>query len=430
MVDYKSTLNRNTDYREHSRSNVDTLLDSLLNDNGFNDNDNDNNMKQMESALFDSTGHAEDFYLSPKDSNAELGWSVSAKTEDPMNLITFNMSESMPLQFSLSSASVASSSSSASPFTVSEKKTYSLKSKSPLMKKDEPKESANITLQERSAMLESGPFVCHYCDASFRMRGYLTRHIKKHAIEKAYKCPFFSKDAPPELRCHNSGGFSRRDTYKTHLKARHILFPNGVKPHDRNKSSGHCAQCGEFFQNIENWVELHIESGDCTGLPTNYVRNVKSERKSGKLKMIKTSNGHSRFISTAKSVIEPSVLLNEDAIEAMAIVANTSNSKELLTRSMDDKLLMNTSNFSNVKNKHNSKTNVSFRVPHNDEYIAPLDMEQSSSDLSVFTSETNNLPMYIEETMEDFDLKELYEKDFSETREYLNLYRKTFGSGI
>ena len=91
---------------------------------------------------------------------------------------------------------------------------------------------------------KTGPFICHYCDSTFRKRGYLTRHIKKHAIEKAYRCPFYRGDLPPRLRCHSSGGFSRRDTYKTHLRTRHLLYPEGVRPQDRSRSSGHCAQCG------------------------------------------------------------------------------------------------------------------------------------------------------------------------------------------
>ncbi|CCD26285.1 Stp1p NDAI_0H01110 [Naumovozyma dairenensis CBS 421] len=130
----------------------------------------------------------------------------------------------------------------------------------------------NTTNNKRGSQIHQ--YVCHHCNAQFRIKGYLTRHLKKHATEKAYTCPFFNTDSPPELRCHNSGGFSRRDTYKTHLKSRHILFPKGVRPQDRNKSVGHCAQCGDFFDSCENWVETHIESGKCKALPSNY-RNGK-----------------------------------------------------------------------------------------------------------------------------------------------------------
>lgn len=192
---------------------------------------------------------------------------------------------------------------------------------------------------------DEGLFVCHYCDARFKIRGYLTRHIKKHAIQKAYHCPFFVGDAPPELRCHNSGGFSRRDTYKTHLRTRHFIYPKGIKPSERNKSAGNCGQCGQGFENTDKWVEQHIESGECRGLPHDYVRNIKSERKSGKLKMIKTSTGHSRFISTAQSVVEPKVLLNKDALEAMAIVAHNTNKSDILSRYGNNKILMVSANF-------------------------------------------------------------------------------------
>lgn len=194
-------------------------------------------------------------------------------------------------------------------------------------------------------------FVCHYCDAKFRIRGYLTRHIKKHAIQKAYHCPFFNAAAPPELRCHNSGGFSRRDTYKTHLRARHFLYPKGVKPQHRNKSSGHCSQCGQFFENTDKWVEQHIENGECKGLPDGYFKNTKSERKSGKLRMIKVSTGNSRFISTAQSVVEPKVLLNKDALEAMAIVAQDTNRTDLLSKYGNNKIMMSSTDFTGEKSR-------------------------------------------------------------------------------
>ena len=91
---------------------------------------------------------------------------------------------------------------------------------------------------------------------------------------------------------------------------------------------------------MENWVELHVESGKCSGLPVNYVRQVKSERKPGKLKVIRTSNGKARFISTVESVVEPEVLQNEDALEVMAIVARETKRGDVLTKSGDDKFLM------------------------------------------------------------------------------------------
>ena len=62
-------------------------------------------------------------------------------------------------------------------------------------------------------------FKCPSCDAEFRVRGYLTRHMKKHSTKKAYTCPFHDKSIYVDEnnithKCHSSGGFSRRDTYK------------------------------------------------------------------------------------------------------------------------------------------------------------------------------------------------------------------------
>ncbi|AET37633.1 Stp1p Ecym_1404 [Eremothecium cymbalariae DBVPG len=190
-------------------------------------------------------------------------------------------------------------------------------------------------------------YVCHYCDAEFRIRGYLTRHIKKHAVEKAYHCPFFNGCSPPETRCHTTGGFSRRDTYKTHLRSRHFIYPEGVKTQDRNRSPGHCAHCGKWFENTSKWIEKHIESGYCTGLPEGTVLPAKSARKAGKLKMIKTSTGRSRFITTQQSVVEPKVLLNKEAIEAMQIVVNETNSsgQPALTKLSDNRIMLNSTNF-------------------------------------------------------------------------------------
>ncbi|GAV54098.1 hypothetical protein ZYGR_0AK06000 [Zygosaccharomyces rouxii] len=230
-----------------------------------------------------------------------------------------------------------------------------------------------------------GLFVCHYCDAKFKIRGYLTRHIKKHAIQKAYHCPFFMGDAPPELRCHNSGGFSRRDTYKTHLRTRHFIYPKGVKPSERNKSAGNCGQCGQNFENTDKWVEQHIESGECTGLPHDYVRNIKSERKSGKLKMIKTSTGHSRFISTAQSVVEPKVLLNKEALEAMAIVAHNTNRSDILSRYGNNKILMISANFkgeSKPKKKYSRKRGSQLNNSKKSDKNLPAQQLQPVSSLS------------------------------------------------
>ena len=418
------------DYKECTKNNVDDLLDSLLNSNADD--------RSMDPAIFmGSSTNVLDGYSLMHDHDQ-----LSNEETHAADPITFNMNETVPLQFSLNSAgpqTLSSSPSASSSSSIEKNNKKLLQPKHQVLKKSLVVETHNDTepdtkLQEKSSVLETGgPFVCHYCDASFRMRGYLTRHIKKHAIEKAYKCPFFKKDQPPELRCHNSGGFSRRDTYKTHLKSRHLLYPKGVRPQDRNKSSGHCGQCGEFFSNIENWVEQHIESGDCTGLPRDYIRAVKSERKSGKLKMIKTSSGHSRFISTAKSIIEPKILLNQDALETIAIIAtdttsdsdSNSENETIHTTKIDDTSLQKNIVPYKITKKPIKQKSVTLTV------YPPLDREQAPSEELSDKFDMGNLPNDdLEDTMEDFDLKQLYEDDYHSTRRYMRLYTSSFRSEI
>lgn len=119
-------------------------------------------------------------------------------------------------------------------------------------------------------------YICEYCSAEFKIRGYLTRHIKKHAINKAYECPFY--DETPEHKCHPNGGFSRRDTYKTHLKSRHFKYPKGTRLVNRGNLAGNCGLCNEFFTNNEDWIEHHIENGECPELPKDYQIRVKNSR--------------------------------------------------------------------------------------------------------------------------------------------------------
>ncbi|KAK9447771.1 uncharacterized protein V1518DRAFT_442246 [Limtongia smithiae] len=104
-------------------------------------------------------------------------------------------------------------------------------------------------------------FQCPHCPSKFRIKGYLTRHLKKHAINKAYTCPFF--DPTSSTPCHSTGGFSRRDTYKTHLKSRHFVYPAGTRSDQRSGMHGWCSACGMPFQCNENWVENHVEGGEC-----------------------------------------------------------------------------------------------------------------------------------------------------------------------
>lgn len=116
---------------------------------------------------------------------------------------------------------------------------------------------------------------CPHCEANFKLRGYLTRHLKKHSVKKAYRCPFhkfssYIDENNITHQCHPTGGFSRRDTYKTHLKSRHFRYPKGTKTKERSKSAGMCSMCGEQFPSPEMWCEIHIEGGECKFLPAGF----------------------------------------------------------------------------------------------------------------------------------------------------------------
>ncbi|KAI3406031.2 STP2 [Candida oxycetoniae] len=136
---------------------------------------------------------------------------------------------------------------------------------SPFEEEDEEEQSTSDCGKKSS-------FPCPHCDAVFSVRGYLTRHLKKHSSNKAYTCPYFEKSTYTDdnnitHKCHPTGGFSRRDTYKTHLKSRHFKYPEGTKTRDRATSPGNCSMCGEFFSNAEMWCEIHVEGGECKQLP-------------------------------------------------------------------------------------------------------------------------------------------------------------------
>ncbi|AOA63468.1 Transcription factor [Komagataella phaffii CBS 7435] len=122
---------------------------------------------------------------------------------------------------------------------------------------------------------------CSECPSKFKFRGYLTRHSKKHSQRKAYHCPFYESG---HGKCSLGEGFSRRDTYKVHLKAMHFKYPKGVKCADRTGMMGWCGSCGQSFQNNEIWVERHIEKGVCRGLPEGYSSRImtRNRKKTGK----------------------------------------------------------------------------------------------------------------------------------------------------
>ncbi|SCU91524.1 LAME_0E12860g1_1 [Lachancea meyersii CBS 8951] len=105
-------------------------------------------------------------------------------------------------------------------------------------------------------------FECSICSARFRVKGYLTRHLKKHMVTKEFRCPFWTE----QCRCHSTGEFSRKDTYKTHLKSIHFVYPVGVAKSQRNRSKGRCAACYQEFDNNAEWLEHHIMTRRCDGL--------------------------------------------------------------------------------------------------------------------------------------------------------------------
>lgn len=125
---------------------------------------------------------------------------------------------------------------------------------------------------------------CPDCERTFKLKGYLTRHMKKHAQTKAYHCPFheasiYIDEANVTHRCHPTGDFSRRDTYKTHLKSRHFVYPDGLRAKERRSSAGRCSMCGEHFENSELWSEIHIEGAECRYLPAGFTGKSRIKRR-------------------------------------------------------------------------------------------------------------------------------------------------------
>ncbi|CCH62933.1 hypothetical protein TBLA_0I02770 [Henningerozyma blattae CBS 6284] len=94
-----------------------------------------------------------------------------------------------------------------------------------------------------------------------------------HNIKGTYKCPYNSTLVKLDmemypfkakslnfqtLNCHQTGVFSRCDTFKNHLKALHFEYPQGTKRKDRLFSSGKCKHCGQNFPNVDVWLNYHV----------------------------------------------------------------------------------------------------------------------------------------------------------------------------
>lgn len=122
----------------------------------------------------------------------------------------------------------------------------------------------------------SRPHTCQVCGRGFARPNDLFRHQKSHRGDAPFRCPLFVKpsiNSRPdpssgnlEPACHQTGGFSRCDTYKNHLKAMHFEYPAGTKKRDRNGMSGRCKGCGLSFQSTEDWITEHIEKHECEGI--------------------------------------------------------------------------------------------------------------------------------------------------------------------
>lgn len=162
---------------------------------------------------------------------------------------------------------------------------------SPCTLKFEPSKKIRLdSVEEVGVKIEEGTrnefkFKCPQCDAGFKVKSYLTRHMRKHNNAKAFVCPFFEEAEAEDggsvakngTKCHPTGGFSRRDTYKTHLKALHFIYPPGTKLSERNTTGGRCAGCFEFFDSNIEWLKDHIEGGACKGTVGNGQVKIKRE---------------------------------------------------------------------------------------------------------------------------------------------------------
>ncbi|KAK9494582.1 hypothetical protein V1508DRAFT_366987 [Lipomyces doorenjongii] len=105
----------------------------------------------------------------------------------------------------------------------------------------------------------SRPHSCTVCGRGFSRPNDLLRHQKSHQGDAPFCCPYHAVDR----RCHPSGGFSRCDTYKNHLKSMHFDYPVGTKKKDRQGAGGKCRACLMEFENVDEWISAHVESGRC-----------------------------------------------------------------------------------------------------------------------------------------------------------------------
>ncbi|SCU78029.1 LAMI_0A03158g1_1 [Lachancea mirantina] len=102
-----------------------------------------------------------------------------------------------------------------------------------------------------------------------------------HLAKGTYKCPYNStlinldRDMYPHKQrqpltfeashCHQTGVFSRCDTFKNHLKALHFEYPPGTRKKDRARVPGTCRHCQRRFANVDEWLATHAGCGSGCG---------------------------------------------------------------------------------------------------------------------------------------------------------------------
>ena len=130
---------------------------------------------------------------------------------------------------------------------------------------------SNLTTHKTIHIKDSKPFICSNCSRPFKRLNDLIRHEKCHLSKIGdweFKCPYYRKDINnKEINsCHHTGYFTRCDTYKNHLKAIHFKYPPNTLKCNRINVSGNCRECGQFFINVNDWLNNHIENNQCASM--------------------------------------------------------------------------------------------------------------------------------------------------------------------
>ena len=167
---------------------------------------------------------------------------------------------------------------------------------------------ANLSTHKSTHLTpENRPHRCPICERGFARNNDLIRHKKRHwreggatsapehvsssaeedvetatspatlkslhQIKGTFKCPYNSALIKLDMEvypykahaldfetssCHQTGVFSRCDTFKNHLKALHFEYPPGTKKKDRGIVPGRCKHCGDKFENVDIWLNKHV----------------------------------------------------------------------------------------------------------------------------------------------------------------------------